>query len=158
MTRRVPLGRAASDDVPDRDGRARRQHARARVMWRNGGVRCRFRDCLIPGPEPTGLRLGTFHDLGATERNRAFGTARAKTRLGTHDSGRPGHRMPTGCVCVTPVAVAPYDSDDEALEAYEREVSSRTSAWEPAMPKPPAAERTRAGSSFSSRPKPRARA
>jgi hypothetical protein len=52
--------------------------------------------------------------------------------------------MPTGCVCVTPVAVAPYDSDDEALEAYEREVSSRTSAWEPAMPKPPAAERTRA--------------
>ena len=52
--------------------------------------------------------------------------------------------MPTGCVCVTPVAVAPYDSDDEALEAYEREVSSRTSAWKPAMPKPPAAERTRA--------------
>lgn len=52
--------------------------------------------------------------------------------------------MPTGCGCVTPVAVAPYDSDDEALEAYEREVSSRTSAWEPAMPKPPAAERTRA--------------
>jgi hypothetical protein len=58
--------------------------------------------------------------------------------------------MPTGCVCVTPVAVAPYDSDDEALEAYEREVASRTSAWEPesseAMPKPAAAdsERTRA--------------
>ena len=58
--------------------------------------------------------------------------------------------MPTGCVCVTPVAVAPYDSDDEALEAYEREVASRTSTWEPesseAMPKPAAAdsERTRA--------------
>jgi hypothetical protein len=32
VTRRVPLGRASSDDVPDWDGRARRQHARARVM------------------------------------------------------------------------------------------------------------------------------
>jgi hypothetical protein len=34
--------------------------------------------------------------------------------------------MPAGCVCVSSVSVAPWDSDDESLQAYELDVSSRT--------------------------------
>tara|TARA_B110000977_G_scaffold31422_1_gene41639 strand:- start:6799 stop:8409 length:1611 start_codon:yes stop_codon:yes gene_type:complete len=50
-----------------------------------------------------------------------------------------GHRMPTGCGCVSSVAVAPYDSDDDALEAYERDVLDRAPADSefPEMPTEP---------------------